>query len=54
MRRCTNCGKFPFCKKSENNVACDDWIKRDAEMKLNKAEDGYFEFERLEVSQNDV
>lgn len=30
-KRCTNCGKFPFCKdikdpRKENN--CDRWIKR--------------------------
>ena len=29
-------------------------IENGYQMKLNKAEDGYFEFERLEVSQNDV
>ena len=29
-------------------------IENSYQMKLNKAEDGYFEFERLEVSQDDV
>lgn len=33
MKRCTNCGKYPFCKLiDENNIAvetvCQYWVKR--------------------------
>ncbi len=30
-KRCTNCGKFPFCKNIKNPEKtnnCDKWIKR--------------------------
>ena len=34
MKRCTNCGKYPFCEDiqeagAENN--CENWVKRNIE-----------------------
>lgn len=30
-KRCTNCGRFPFCSISMNNTACYEWIPREVE-----------------------
>lgn len=29
MKRCTGCGRFPFCEISENNAACHKWTPRE-------------------------
>ena len=36
-KRCTNCGKFPFCEDTvsdEKDEVCANWIKRRVGMKL--------------------
>ena len=50
-KRCTNCEKYPFCEWIEeagSSKDCEKWRKRKGEMKLNKVESGYFEFEKME------
>jgi hypothetical protein len=37
MKRCTNCGKFPFCEDDVSdgkNGICNKWVKRNVEMQL--------------------
>jgi hypothetical protein len=29
QKRCTNCGRFPFCTISMNNTACYEWTPRE-------------------------
>ena len=50
MKRCTNCGKFPFCEedfadgKDINNC----WIKREVELKLDSKKGDIFDFRRID------
>lgn len=55
MKSCKNCDRFPFCKfqdiciYQENDTTKtynDYWIKRKT-TKLNKVEEGFFEFEKI-------
>ena len=33
-KRCGNCGKYPFCKKTNGAAGyCEEWIKRKLEVK---------------------
>lgn len=55
MRKCIDCDYKFDCGKANTNIVCERYKNTPKNMtKLNKAEDGYFEFERLEVSQDDV
>lgn len=48
-KRCTNCGKYPFCERIENageENDCQYWNKREITM-LNRVDEGYFEFEKI-------
>ena len=50
-KRCTNCGKFPFCEddvSDEKNGVCSKWIKREVQMKLDSKKGEVFEFRRLD------
>ena len=36
-KRCTNCGKFPFCEDEitdEKEAVCNNWVKREVETHL--------------------
>ena len=36
-KKCGNCGKYPFCKKTNGAAGCcEDWIKRKIEVKKNE------------------
>ena len=55
MKRCIDCDYKLSCGKANPNEVCDRYKKSPKTItKLNRAEDGCFEFERLEVSENDV
>lgn len=44
MKRCTNCGKFPFCEEDGKYID-NCWIKR--EMKLDSKKDEVFDFSKV-------
>jgi hypothetical protein len=48
-KRCTNCGKFPFCDEDlstgESIENC--WIKRQVEMKLDSKKGEVFDFNKV-------
>lgn len=49
-KRCTNCGKFPFCEEdfADGQHIDNCWIKRERNLKLENT-DGYnFDFENIE------
>lgn len=47
-KRCTSCGRFPFCEKSKGPTdLCENHIKREVEMKLVNKDGENFEFERI-------
>lgn len=45
-KRCTNCGRFPFCKQSPN-IKDKCWIKRDVQTHLKNKDGEIFEFGRI-------
>lgn len=50
MKRCGNCGKYPFCNHTAGaNDNCDYWIT-----KLDKKDGDYYKFSKLEVAEDDV
>lgn len=49
-KRCTNCGKFPFCEddvSDERNGSCAKWVKRNVEMKLDSKKEQEFDFSKI-------
>ena len=55
MKRCIDCDYKFDCGKANPNEVCDKYKKSPKIItKLNRVEDGYFEFESLEVSQDDI
>lgn len=49
-KRCTNCGFFPFCnynKREENGKDCEEWKKREIEMKIVNKNGEIFEFKEI-------
>lgn len=50
-KRCTNCGKFPFCEddvSDEKDGVCNKWIKRKIEMKLDSKNGQVFDFSKVD------
>ena len=48
-KKCTSCGKFPFCKFSKNETdSCDNFTKREIETRLIYKDGENFEFERID------
>lgn len=48
-KRCTNCGKFPFCDVAyERNTVCTNWVKRQVEMKLDSKKGCVFDFSKVD------
>ena len=50
MKRCTNCGKFPFCEddvSDEKDGVCANWIKRKMETKLDSKIEQEFDFSKV-------
>lgn len=36
-KRCGNCGRYPFCKRTEGaSFYCNEWIKRNCENVISK------------------
>lgn len=49
-KRCTNCGKFPFCEEEfEDGKHIDScWIKRDRELKLENTDKYNYDFKEID------
>lgn len=46
--RCTNCGKYPFCKETQGgNYTCKNWKKRERELMLVNKDGENFEFKEI-------
>ena len=43
-----SCGYYPFCEKTEGASGyCDNWTKRETEMKLERKNKEVFEFKKI-------
>ena len=48
IKRCGNCGYFPFCERIENQTSyCDKWVKRERELKLEFKDGENFIFKKI-------
>ena len=48
MKRCSNCGKYPFCGKCYTPTdCCDDWVKQSYDTKLTKVDGLNYTFEEV-------
>ena len=53
MKRCGNCGKYPFCNHTAGaNDYCDYWLQKEI-TKLDKKDGDYYKFSKLEVTEDD-
>ena len=53
IKKCRNCGKYPFCNNCETPIGtCDNWFKKETELQLKCKKNLKFEFKKIDDDYN--